>query len=53
MIFALVALVNWWIVAEDGPSAAKVIAAVAASVAAAIQVVIFLRMRNNQGGEDE
>jgi len=50
---ALVAIVNWWLVAEEGPSAAKVIAAVVATVAAVIQLAVRVRDPAEKEGNSE
>ena len=46
VIFAVAALVNWWIVAEDGASPARVLAAVATTAGAVVQAVVFYRQRD-------
>jgi len=40
MLFALIAVVSWWMVIEDGPSPARLIAAIVTSVGAVIQVTV-------------
>lgn len=50
VIFVLAAGVGWWTVLEDGPSPARVIAAIAMTAAAVVQVVARLRARGGARG---
>jgi hypothetical protein len=45
VLFVALAIVGWWVVAEDGASPARLIAAVAASLAAVLQVFLPRRGR--------
>jgi hypothetical protein len=45
VIFLLVAATDWWIVIEDGATPARVIAGVAASVAAVLELFVPRRRR--------
>ena len=45
VLFALVAALSWWAVAEDGPSPARLITAIVASVAAILDLVLPKRRR--------
>jgi hypothetical protein len=42
-LFAVMAILSWWTVAEDGPSPARVIAAIATTAGAVIQAVVWAR----------
>jgi uncharacterized membrane protein len=41
----LVAAVNWWLVVDEGPSPARIIAGIVASVAAVLELVLPNRRR--------
>jgi hypothetical protein len=43
VLFGLMAIISWWMVIEDGPSPARVIAAVATSVGAVLQAIVRRR----------
>ena len=40
VLFALVAALSWWAVAEDGPSPARMITAIVASVAVVLDLLL-------------
>ena len=45
VLFGLVAALSWWGIAEDGPSPARVITAIVASVAVVLDLVLPKRRR--------
>ena len=48
-IFALVAVVNWWMIIEEGANAPRVIAAVAGTVGVIVQAVARKRHAGGEG----
>lgn len=51
IVFLIVAATNWWIVIEDGASRARLIGAIAATVAALVG--LFFPNRRRRAGERE
>lgn len=48
-LFAVLAILSWWMVIEDGPSPARLLAAIAATVGAIIQTAIRKRGLGGRG----
>jgi heme A synthase len=42
-VFVLLAVVGWWMVIEEGPSAARVLGAAAGTVGAVVQIIARTR----------
>jgi len=50
ILFVVMAVVSWWILIEDGPSPARLIAAIAATVGAAVQIVVRVKGPGDRRG---
>ena len=50
-LFALLAVVNWWMVIDEGPSTARILGAIAGTIGAVLQAVAHRRRRASDDHE--